>query len=153
MLLVAVILAGCGVGSGSLSKEEYLAKGDAICADGQVEAGELARRAQEIQAQSGTLTDSELVDRASDLWSDQIEVMERYRGRLGDLDPPDGDEAQTDELLASLDEGIETARDIKATLDEDERLSQELVQAYAAIVARGNTLARAYGFQVCGRSA
>jgi hypothetical protein len=156
VLLAVAFLAGCG-GSQSeddpaAARQEFITAGDAICADAQLEAADLARRAQELQAQSGTLSESEQLDDAAELWGDQIEFAERFREQLGNLDPPPGDEARIDELLASLDEGIVTARGIKARLDDGESLPPELVQTYARIAERGNALARAYGFQVCGRS-
>jgi hypothetical protein len=149
------LLVGCGTNAEAdpaASKQEFLAEGDSICADGQFEAADLARRAQEIQAQSGTLSESELLDRASEVWGNQIALIETYRDRFDELDPPEGDEARIEELIASFDDGIAIARDIKAALDDDEEPSPELVQTYAGIVARGNTLARAYGFLVCGAS-
>jgi hypothetical protein len=131
-------------------REAFITEGDAICADGQVEAAELRRRAQEIEAQRGTLSDAELVERAADIWDDQIAVIERYRDRFEDLDPPAGDEARVDEFIATFDDGADKAREIKTALDEGQAPSPELLQAYFGIVARGNELARAFGFRVCG---
>jgi hypothetical protein len=77
-------------------------------------------------------------------------VIERYRDRFEDLDPPAGDEARVDEFIATFDDGADKAREIKAALDEGQAPSPELLQAYFGIVARGNELARAFGFRVCG---
>jgi hypothetical protein len=151
-LAAVALVTGCGGDSGEASKAEYLARGDAVCADAQVEAADLARRAQGIQAESGTLSRDELLERASEVWGDQIEFTEEFRGRLADLDAPSEDQPRVDEFLASIDDGLDTAREIKATLDDGQEVPRELVQTYAGIVERGNTLARAYGFQVCGRS-
>jgi hypothetical protein len=148
-------LIGCGTSAEAdpaASKQEFLAEGDSICADGQVEAAELARRAQEIQAQRGSLSNTELFDQAADVWDDQIALIERYRDRFEALDPPEGDEARIEEFIASFDDGINVAGEVKAALDNGEEPRPELLQTYAGIVARGNTLARAYGFQVCGAS-
>jgi hypothetical protein len=131
-------------------REAFIAEGDAICADGQLEAAELKRRAQEIEAQRGTLTDEELVERAAVVWDDQIALIERYQERFEDLDPPAGDEARVEEFIGTLDDGAERARDIKAALDDGEAPSPELLQTYFGVVARGNELARAFGFRVCG---
>jgi hypothetical protein len=131
-------------------REEFIAEGDAICADGQLEAAELGRRAREIEAQRDTLSEAELVERAAEIWDDQIAVIERYRDRFEDLDPPAGDEARVDEFIATFDDGAAKGREIKASLDEGKAPSPELLQAYFGIVARGNELARAFGFRVCG---
>jgi hypothetical protein len=137
-------------GVDATEREAFIAEGDAICADGQLEAVELRRRAQEIEAQRGTLTDEELVERAAVIWDDQIALIERYGDRFEDLDPPAGDEARVEEFIATFDEGAERARDIKAALDDGRAPSPELLQTYFGVVARGNELARAFGFRVCG---
>jgi hypothetical protein len=164
LVLAVALLIGCGASdnetevaptttattAGADERQEFIAEGDAICADGQVEAAELRRRAQEIEAQRGTLSDAELVERAAEVWDDQIALIERYRDRFRDLDPPPGDEARVEEFVATFDEGIEGARNIKAALDDGEAPSPERLQTYFGIVARGNELARAFGFRVCG---
>lgn len=168
-LVVVAVLAGCGGSENEpdaapptttvpspadpSAKQEFIEAGDAICADAQDEAAELARRAQEIQAQGDTLSESEQLDQAADLWADQIELAERFREQLADLEVPAGDETRIAELLTSLDEGIVAAQGIKARLDDDEMVPPELVQTYARIIELGNARARVYGFQVCGRSA
>ena len=167
MILLGLTLTSCG-SSGSepdvaggttttgvdvTAHQEFLAEGDAVCAEAQVEAAELARRAQELQARRGTISDSELLESAADVWNDQIELAERFRDRLIDLDAPPEDEVQVDVFLETLDEGIEIARVIKASLDDGKDPPQALVQSYGSVAVRGNTLAQAFGFQVCGRSA
>jgi hypothetical protein len=167
LVLTAALLGGCGTSdepeatptettttapadADATEREAFIAEGDAICAEGQLEAAELRRRAQEIEAQRGTLSDAELVERAAVVWDDQIAVIERYRDRFEDLEPPAGDEARVEEFIASFEDGIDRARDIKSALDDGEAPSPELLQAYFGIVARGNELARAFGFRVCG---
>jgi len=41
---------------------------------------------------------------------------------------------------------------MKATLEESREVSASKVEEYGQTVVRGNTLAQAYGFEVCGRS-
>jgi len=91
-VLVAMVLAGCGNGgdeteateatAGSTAeaqttvdtatKDEYIAQGDAICADIQADAAELRRQAQELQAQSQELPEAEFIERAASFWGEQI---------------------------------------------------------------------------------
>jgi hypothetical protein len=163
---MSVALAGCGTSDGdptvtdttivpqgaTAERAEFLAEGDAICAEGQAEAAELARRAQEIQTRSGTVPDDEVFGEAAEVWNDQIALIERFRDRLDDLEPPPGDEARVEEFIVALDDGLEIAREIKSSLDDREEPSSERLQSYATTVARGNTLARAYGFMVCGQT-
>jgi hypothetical protein len=72
------------------------------------------------------------------------------RDKLEALGAPPGDEGRVEQFVVALDDGLEIAREIQATLADGEQPSQERVQSYAEVVVRGNTLARAYGFTVCG---
>jgi hypothetical protein len=162
--VLASALAGCGGSGGEESatdttttaegdaaaRAEFLAKGDALCAQGQSEAAELARRAQEIQAQSGTVPDEALLEQAAGVWDDQIQLVVRFRDELDELEAPAGDEAQVEQFIIALDDGLEVAREIQASLADGEEPSRERVESYGDVVNRGNTLARAYGFTVCG---
>lgn len=153
LLLSLCVGAGCGSdGDSELTKPEFLARGDAICAEAQAEAAELAYRAEQIRAQIGTLPEAEAVDRTESLYADQIAVIERFHDRFADLEPPAEDEARVEEFLRSLTDGLDVSREMKAELAAGSFPSGELVMEYGRIVIRGNTLAQAYGFTVCGRS-
>jgi hypothetical protein len=166
IVLAGFMLAGCGGSGGQESatdttttaegdaatRAEFLAKGDALCAQGQSEAAELARRAQEIQARSGTVPDEELLAQAAAVWDEQIRLVVRFRDQLDELEPPAGDEERVQQFIVALDDGLEIAREIQASLADGEEPSRERVQSYVDIVNRGNTLARAYGFTVCGKT-
>jgi hypothetical protein len=171
LVVVALLLAGCSGSDGedaeqatgtraeattgerdAPSKRELIAQGDAICADVQVDAAELARRAQALQAQSDELPRQEFLARAADFWDDQIRLAEGFLERLEGLGAPPGDEPLVDEFLQSIEDGIATAHEIQSTLSSGEDVPQVLVAEYAQTVARGNTLARDYGFRVCGRT-
>jgi hypothetical protein len=171
-VLVAIVLAGCGNGgeggetteAGPRSttaaattvdmptKNEYIAQGDAICADIQAEAAELRRRAQELQAQSGELPKAEFLERAASFWGEQIRVTETFRAQLAELDPPPGDEERVRQFLESIDDGLAIAQEIRATLEDGEDVTASVVEEYGRTVVRGNTLAQAYGFEICGRT-
>jgi hypothetical protein len=153
LALLAVTLGGCGSeGDSEATREDYLAEGDALCAEAQAEAAEFAQRGQEIEGRRDTITDAELLRQAADLWDEQIEFAERFRDRFADLESPPGDEARVRVFLESIDDGIGVGREIQDVLADGKEPSSELVQSYGRIAARGNTLARAYGFQVCGGS-
>ncbi len=171
-VLVAMVPAGCGNGGDeaettqaaassttaaqttvdAATKDEYIAQGDAICADVQSDAAGLQRQAQELQAQSDELPKAEFLERAASFWGEQIRVTESFRDQLAQLDPPPGDEERVGQLLASIDDGLAIAREIEATLDGGDDIAASTVEEYGKAVARGNTLAQAYGFEVCGRT-
>ena len=171
-VLVAVILAGCGNGDGgnettqaaapstteaeptveTATKDEYIAQGDAICAEVQEDAAELRRQAQELQAQSQELPEAEFLERAASFWGEQIRVTESFRDQLAQLEPPPGDEEQVGQFLESIEDGLAIAREIEATLEGGDDIAASTVEEYGRAVVRGNTLAQAYGFEVCGRT-
>jgi hypothetical protein len=134
------------------SKQEYIAQGDAICADVRSEATNLLRQAQELQAQGDELPKAEFLKRAASFWSEQIRVMKSFRGEFARLGAPAGDEQRVEQFLQSIDGGIAIAREMKATLASGQEVPASTVEEYGQTVDRGNTLAQGYGFQVCGRS-
>jgi hypothetical protein len=166
MVLAVFALAGCGSSGGEESatdttttaegdtaaRAKFLAKGDALCAQGQAEGAVIARRAQQIQSRTGVVSDEVIVEETAALWDDQIRLIMSLRDRLEALVPeaPPGDEERVQQFVVAIDDGLEIARDIEASLADGEQPSRELVQSYFEVVTRGNTLARAYGFKVCG---
>lgn len=134
------------------TKEEFISQGDAVCADVQSEAAELAQRAQELESQSGTLPKSEVLARAAAVWDDQIRTISEFRDDFEALGAPAGDEERVEQFIESLDDSLQAARQIRATLREGEEVPQALVDEYGQLVVRGNTLAQSYGFRVCGQT-
>jgi len=169
-VLVAVVLVACANGgeeaetteaSGgtteaqtvdAATKAEYIAQGDAICADLQTDAADLRRQAQELQAQSEELPEAEFLERAASFWGDQVRLTKSFRDQLAQLDPPPGDEEHAGQLVESIDDGLAIAREIEATLEGGNDIAASTVEEYGEAVDRGNTLAQAYGFEVCGRT-
>jgi len=141
-----------GTEQASPSKQEYIAQGDAICAEIQADLAGLAQRAEELQAQSDELPEADFLARAAQLWEDQIGLTEAFLRRFEELVSPPGDEAQVEQFLESIEDGVATAREIQETLAGGREVPQALVEEYGQTGARGNELARAYGFQVCGQS-
>jgi hypothetical protein len=141
-----------GEGQASPSKQEYISQGDAICAEVQADLAVLRERAEELQAQSDELPKAEFLARAAEFWQDQIGVTEGFLERFEELGSPSGDEAQVEQFLRSIEDGIATAGDIQETLAGGDEVPEALVEEYGQTVVRGNELARAYGFQVCGQS-
>jgi hypothetical protein len=166
IVLAGCTLVGCGgsgggesatdtetttaTGADTAARADFLAKGDALCAQGQAEAADLARRAQEIQGRVGTVSDEVLIEETAVLWDDQIRLIVRLRDELEALGAPPCDEERVEQFIVALDDGLEIAREIQATLADGEQPSRDRIQSYAEVVERGNTLARAYGFTVCG---
>jgi len=141
VFVVALVLAGCGgggdSGEASISKEQFIAKMDAICKRGNnrsevafasvlkaIGRGEKPSQAEYEKAVGAVLVPS--VKR-------EIEEIKR-------LDVPSGDEDEIDEILDALEEGVETA----------ERNPQAVVVSSDAVYGIASRLAGEYGLEVCG---
>jgi hypothetical protein len=156
-LVVALVLAGCGGGDGGSSEEgiadeqptkkQYLARGDAICADAQAELARLQPKIAKARAAPG----DEQAELAEEIWRKQLEILDGFSSEIKALGAPAGDEERVDEFVRSLDEGEEQGREILDHVEDGEEPPQELVNDYAQAAYRGNALARAYGFKVCGK--
>jgi hypothetical protein len=156
--LLIVVLAGCGGGGGASStgvadeqptKQEYLARGDAICADAQAD---LARLQPKIDAASTAESEDEQAKLIGQVWREQLRILESFGGRIKALGAPRGDEEQVREFVRSLDEAKALGDKVVARLEDGKDPPQDLIEDYARTAYRGNELARAYGFKVCGRT-
>jgi hypothetical protein len=164
---VAVILSGCG-GSGkpsasardsttdtdppatrqALTKNQFLAKGDAICADAQAELAPIAVRANKARA----LPPADQIAEAEAIWRRQAQIARKFRDRFARLQPPKGDAPRIAEFTRALDEGIQLSDNVLDHLEAGRQPPSGLMKEYATVVYRGNALAAGYGFTVCGRS-
>ena len=157
-LVAALVLAGCGGGDGGSAaedgvadkqptKKQYLARGDAICADAQAELARLQPKIEKARAASG----DEQAELAEEIWREQLEILDGFSSEIKALGAPAGDEARIEEFVRSLDEGEQKGREILSHVEDGEEPPQDLVNDYAQTAYRGNALARAYGFKVCGK--
>jgi hypothetical protein len=160
--VVLLALAGCGGGSDGSptttaesgisdrtpTKQDYLARGDAICADAQAD---LARLGPEIERAS-TAPEDEQPELVRDVWREQVRILDRFSTKIKQLGAPPGDEARVREFVRSLDDGERLGGEIVGYLEDGEAPPQSLMNRYAQVAYRGNALAQAYGFKVCGRT-
>jgi hypothetical protein len=139
VLTAALLVAGCGEEDGevseSLSREDYLARGDEICAAGD-EAIE-----EQTEDNFGAVPPRE-GDEAERFVSEVVlPNIQSQIDQLRDLPPPKGDEESVDAIYAAADEGLADARQDPATIARGET---------PAGLEEANRLAREYGFQECG---
>jgi hypothetical protein len=148
--LAALAIAGCGGDDGgeetpttpavtttaalSLSKEELIAQGDAICAE--VNAALAAVSANTASADSQ-------VTQVADLY---IGMVESLRG----LGTPEGDDAGYDEVMSAADNLAQAEGDAKLADERDDSaaLSTAQTEATSAVIAFQDA-AGTYGFQSC----
>jgi hypothetical protein len=148
LLVSALIAAGCGGGggdndtssastsSGPLTKAEYIAKGDQICAQGTLVIGQAGRE----QFGTSQPTREQAVQFGQDT---VVPSLEDTLTKLRALEVPQGDEAETTAIYTALEDGINKLKD-------DPNLFVE--SASGGAFDRANQLAQAYGFKQCGQS-
>ena len=131
--LIALGLAACGDDSGGdepLSKEDFIAQADEICATGDAELDEAG------QAFAGGENADELITTV---------IVPGYRDQLeqiGELNPPEADQAEIQRFLDTFEQGVDML-----AAHPDQVLNGE---AFEKII-EARKLAEAYGMQSCSR--
>ena len=140
-MVIALVVAGCG-GDGSstaastISKEEYIAKADAICKKG-------TERLQ--KALFGLLKEQRNLAKVSEAKQEKIVTtvmvpsVSREVDELRALGVPDGDEEKVDAIVAALEEGVETA----------ERNPEVVTKSSDAVFGIASRIAGEYGLKAC----
>jgi hypothetical protein len=148
LLVGGLIAAGCGGGgddsdtssasatTGPLSKAEYIAKGDQICAQGTLVIGQAGRE----QFGSSQPTREQAVQFGQDT---VVPSLEDTLAKLRALQPPPGDQAKTTAIYDALEKGLDQ-------LKQDPNLFVE--SSSGGAFAEANQVAQAYGFKQCGQS-
>ena len=134
------------------TKSEFLDAGDEVCSDAQPEAADLVRRHDDLERQREALSEEAFLRRYSQIWLDQINYLERLRASFRALGRSPGEARFSSRFLRSLHDLLEIARRIEGRAEDGHDVRDELVADYGAAVARGTSLLRGYGFDVCGRA-
>jgi hypothetical protein len=145
-LVAAVFLVGCG-GSGdssstsSISKEEFIAKADAVCKKGSERMeGELFKFLRKNRA-TGALMKPSVEDNEKFIIAVLIPNLKREIKEIKALGAPEGDDDRVDAIISALEEGLETAE------DEPETVAAGTSDIVFGIASR---LAGEYGLEACG---
>jgi hypothetical protein len=129
----ALVAAGCGSGDDELSKSEFLAKGNAICKQGNKEINAAANKL----FVKGQAPDKATFDKFAN--GTLIPSIQKQIDGISDLNPPSADEDQVnkivDEAQAALDK---VKKDPHATLNENSDPCK-----------KANADAKAYGLKAC----
>jgi hypothetical protein len=140
---VVVLFAGCGGGedssaSGSISKEEFIAKADAVCAKTnkrmETELGKFLTSGEQI-------TNLSKADNERFVTKVLIPNLEKEIDEIKALGVPTEDEERAKAMVAALEEGLETAE------ADPEALAASSSDIVYGIATR---LAGEYGLKVCG---
>lgn len=139
--MLALLVAGCGGGDASsaesISKEEFIARADAICkqSNARMEAGfaKILKGAKN-PAKPSKAEYEKLVGEV------MVPNLKREIAKLRALGIPDGDEERVEAMLSALEEGEETA----------ERDPKAVTASSDAVFGIASRIAGEYGLEVCG---
>jgi hypothetical protein len=139
-MVIALAVGGCGGGdastAGSISKEDFIAKADAIC----------KKSTERLQAAIfATLKKPQNLTKVSE--ADQIKIVRtamvpnvsREVKELRALGVPEGDEEKVDAMIGALEEGIETA----------EQDPQAVTKSSDVVFGISSRIAGEYGLKAC----
>ena len=138
LLLATTLLAGCGGngGGGTLTRDEYAAQADAICAKYKKQTDALDRPA--------TLPD------LADVADDVIRILAKARGELRDLRPPAGEQATASSWLDQFDVVISDVEKIRdKARAKDSAAVRQLAEPALDHNNRANELAKQLGMKTC----
>jgi hypothetical protein len=145
--VAALVGAGCGGdddtsgGGETLTKQEWIAKADAICADAQ-------GRIQKLGDPGADL------GKLAELTGDAKQIIEDEIAAIRDLRPPSGEEQQIDALLAQVEKGSQAFEAlIEAASSGDIAKLQEITaegSEFSKASAEADRLAAEYGLKECG---
>ena len=141
-MVIALVMAGCGGGdsstvSGSISKEEFIAKADAVCKKGteRMQAAIAGILKNQLNITKVTKAEQEKIVNTV-----MIPSVSREAKELRALGVPAGDDEKVDAMITALEEGVETA----------ERDPQAVTKSSDAIFGIASRIAGEYGAEVCG---
>jgi hypothetical protein len=162
---VLVIVAGCGGGgsssagtssgeasdSGELTKAAFIEEADAACSDYQAKRQPIKDEIEAIE-QSANPESPKNVARLGELLMEAIVAAEVELESIRELEPPQGDEATIEKMLALAQEDNDLGGEVAVALEEGEtsRLSERMSEV-EAVANRAKGIAEGYGLKVCGQ--
>jgi len=153
VFIAVVTLVGCdgnGGGSTALSKADYIAEGDAICAKKRQQRSQLVTEVQNAIA-SGVNSASD-AHRVHDISNQAANYVDQLATELQALPKPTGDEQILDTLLSTV---SAEATDIRHFADAVDSLDASQIRSFGEAAdsdaAKAVAIAQGYGFKVCGQ--
>jgi len=146
VVVAAILVAGCGggddsSGSGSISKEEFITKADAICKASSKRMEKKLFLFLRKNRTGGSLRKPSVTQNEKFIVTVLIPNLEQEIKELKALGVPAGDEEKVDAMIAALEEGLETAENETATVAAG---TSDMVFGIAS------RLAGEYGLETCG---
>ena len=152
VVTAVVTLVGCGGNGGetALSKADYIAKGDAICAQKRQQRSQLVSEVQNAIA-SGVNSASD-AHRVHDISNQAADYVDQLASELQALPKPTGDEQILDTLLSTVRAEATDIRHFADAVDSlDASQIRSLGEAAESDGSKATAIAQGYGFTVCGQ--
>jgi hypothetical protein len=148
LIILAIVLVGCGGGGGDASSEKLIADANRICREGEQEITEVAAGQQAKVQQAKSAKEQQRV--VADALEETVEAYQPYLARLRALEPP---EQLADGWNGFLD-GVEEAFDLipelaDATREGDRDKLSELTGKFTDIARRTRPFAEDNGLDDC----
>jgi hypothetical protein len=140
LLVVLLVVAACGdddaAGDEALSKAEWIAAADAICA--------------EDNAELALIPEPQTPEEAAEAGARAIQVQRTGLAEVRALVPPQGDEAVVGEILDSVEAVLDWSEEfIEALVAGDDAKAEELHAEGERLTEEAIRLAEEYGLQEC----
>lgn len=137
---LAMLIAGCGGGGGdtteALTKAEFIKQGDAVCKKGNKMS---ETEVEDFAKEQGFNLEEPNKKQAEEVVTEVlVPNLQRQAKELAALEPPKGDQAEVEAIVASLDEATAEFEKEPASFFKETALAKPI------------RLENAYGFKVCG---
>jgi hypothetical protein len=146
-LLLTAAFAGCGGsddGSEALSKEEFIAQADQICADFRADS-------REMEAAFDAAAEADDLEAAADVVAENAGMMDAAVEEFATLTPPEEDQETIDEFVSLSREQVEVANELaEAIRADDEAAVKAADEEGTALDDEADAIADEYGMLDCG---
>lgn len=141
-MVVALVVAGCGGGdssttAGSISKEEFITKANAICKKG---TARLQKAIFTALKNPRNLTKVSEAEQIKIVKTAMVPNISQEAKELRALGIPEGDEEKVEAMISALEEGVETA----------EQDPQAVTNSSDVVFGISSRIAGEYGLTACG---
>ncbi|MCB0869264.1 MAG: hypothetical protein KDB52_00360 [Solirubrobacterales bacterium] len=146
VLTGAALIAGCGgdSDSGSITKEDFIAQADQICA-------EINAQGQELQQDFQEAMNAGDLEAAAAVFEDQADEVSAAIDEVEGLGAPEGDEETVDEFISLSRQGVDKVNEAAEAIRNDDRAALDAAVAEGdELDAQSDELVDAYGMVDCG---
>jgi hypothetical protein len=140
LVLVALLAAGCGGGSKTLTHDEFVTKADDVCRDSQAEIRKLQPPTNNQEAAA--------------YFTREYDIQEASLAKLRKLEPPPKDAKKVKELVGHFHKVDLAVKEAASALGRQNKKDFDAARGHAAVaITRASAAAGDLGLKVCGKLA